>query len=444
MADARALLRAHRAENRIKHPHAAYSDAGKLLCKLCHEAVKSESLWDGHIRGQNHRRKLQELQSRQQAQTDSTPTEDGGSGTNNKRKHDDADEAMSDVGEEPEEALRKKRNRTDMNSPAPISTTSSANGEKDKDKVSPPLLSRRTSGTPVQGVEIAIPSRPATPLAGSNNSNTSTPRITPMGRSPLIGSSDAAAANSTTTTVTQLQKGREGANPALPISTETLAVPLQNGTRPGINNPPSHTNKNITTAAAAGLGVSQTGVSSVDETEWAAFEAEMAAAEEDPQPPQEQPNHHAYAATISAPAMTSAEVEAKSQEEAAERRKRLLDVQTADEREDATRALEAEFEEMEELEGRVRRLKEMREQVRARGSVANLKGAGGVGGGGDIPSVGGKGIGVGVGVGAGSGVGIGKENGGDEAAVAAAVDEDDGEEDDDEDEDEWDGFRFRA
>ena len=58
MADARALLRAHRADNRIKHPHATYSDAGKLLCKLCHETVKSESLWDGHVRGANHRRNL--------------------------------------------------------------------------------------------------------------------------------------------------------------------------------------------------------------------------------------------------------------------------------------------------------------------------------------------------------------------------------------------------
>ncbi|OTA56234.1 hypothetical protein K449DRAFT_163164 [Hypoxylon sp. EC38] len=63
MADARALLRAHRAENRIQHPHAAYSDAGRLICKICHEVVKTEALWESHINGPNHQGRIQVLQA---------------------------------------------------------------------------------------------------------------------------------------------------------------------------------------------------------------------------------------------------------------------------------------------------------------------------------------------------------------------------------------------
>ena len=98
MADARALLRAHRADNRIKQPHATYSDAGKLLCRLCHETVKSESLWDGHIRGANHRRNVAAtVQTRTQPTPGERVNDDEEEGRNttttntNKRKLDDLD-----------------------------------------------------------------------------------------------------------------------------------------------------------------------------------------------------------------------------------------------------------------------------------------------------------------------------------------------------------------
>ncbi|KAI8958744.1 hypothetical protein F5Y11DRAFT_29136 [Daldinia sp. FL1419] len=320
MADARALLRAHRAENRVKHPHAAYSDAGKLLCKLCHEPIKSEALWEGHIRTPHHRKRAQ-AQQNNASQPEVIASTEGGAG---KRKHDDVDEGISDADGDMEEAIRKKRSKPDL------ALSMSNGGDK---RQSPPELSRRTSYTPVHGVEIAIPSRPATPAAGTNSA-TSTPKGAPVGRSPLIGSE-----TSSTPTSTPYN---------LPISTQSLSVP--------------------STTAASAAQQSQPSNGAVDEAEWAAFEAELAAEPE--------PTTQGYSAdaTISAPAMTAAELAAKSQEEENERRKHLIDAQIADEREDATRALEAEFEEMEELEDRVRRLKERREQLR-KGGVANLRNA---------------------------------------------------------------------
>ncbi|KAJ8110726.1 hypothetical protein ONZ43_g5799 [Nemania bipapillata] len=147
MADARALLRAHRAENRIKHPHAAYSDVGKLLCKLCHDVIKTESLWDAHVRGQAHRQKLQALQ-----QQPSPPSQATDESTHKRKRSEDADAAMSDA-DDAIDAIRTKRSRTDTI----VSNTSMSNGiggggEGNKEKMqTPPGLSRRISGTPIQG-----------------------------------------------------------------------------------------------------------------------------------------------------------------------------------------------------------------------------------------------------------------------------------------------------
>lgn len=359
MSDARSLLRAHRAANRIEHPHAVYSDAGKLLCKICRETIKSESLWETHVRGATHKQRAAAIQA-------PAPSIE----TASKRKHDDVDLMDVEVGDSLEEALPKKRNRT----------ASVANGDRETSGT-PPGLTRRTSATPAQGIEISIPSRPATPQIGEV-SQTSTPNMVPLGRSPLIGP----GADSTSTPTPT------SAAAQLPISTESLTVPL------------------LTAMAPAPNGT-------VDETEWAAFEAEVAAADEQPVPV-------SYAdATISAPALTAQQIAAKSQEEENEQKKHLLDTEIADEKEDATRALEDEFDEMEQLESRVRKLKERREELR-KGSIANLRGAAAES---DIDKT--------------VKAALGKEN-----AVASNgnnVDTDDDEED--EDEEDWDdGFRFRG
>ncbi|KAM0815984.1 hypothetical protein AB5N19_01785 [Seiridium cardinale] len=309
MSDARALLRAHRAAHRIEHPHAAYSDAGKLLCKVCREPVKPESLWDSHIRSTGHKQRIAAIQA------PAASIE-----TSNKRKHDDVEAMEVDISDDTEETLPKKRTRT----------ASTANGEKEMSGT-PPGLTRRTSATPAQGVEISIPSRPATPKVGEG-SQTSTPNLQPLGRSPLIGAmSDTSSTPNTSASAIQL-----------PISTEALTSPAATATAPVANG-------------------------AIDENEWAAFEAEVAATDVGTQA--------GYAdAVISAPALTADELAAKSQEEENARKKTIFDTEIADEKEDATRALEDEFDEMEQLESRVRKLKERREELR-KGSIANLRGA---------------------------------------------------------------------
>ncbi|KAK8078788.1 hypothetical protein PG994_002595 [Apiospora phragmitis] len=394
MSDARSLLRAHRAANRIEHPHAAYSDAGKLLCKLCHEAVKSESLWDGHLRSAAHRQKLTALQERQQQEQPQSssrpaaaPTETNTTTTtiNHKRKHgideddidmDDSADGLTGAGGE-DAASRKKKNRTD---------STGTGGERASN--TPPSLTRRTSNAPEKGVGIAIPSRPATPLLDAGSAN-STPRLPSHGRSPLIGSGSEHS-NSTPNT----SHGR--APTSAPDSAAATAT----------------TTNTTTTAPAAGK--------SVDEAEWALFEAEIAdTAEPTPPPPESLPNPRGAAGVISAPALTADQIAAKSQEEENERRKLRFDAEMADEREDATRALEDEFDEMEELEARVRKLKEKREELR-KGSMVNLRAAATTG-----PKTA-KTLAAG-----------GKENGG----IAEDSEEDDEE---DEEEDFDDGFRFRV
>lgn len=400
MADARALLRAHRAENRITHPHAAYSDTGKLVCKLCRETVKSEALWEGHVRSANHSRSLAALQAQQQQQQQNTGTGDEERNpyyNSNKRKHDDVDESMSDTGAEEDgtagaagdsAAGPKKRSRTDTQTP--------------------PHLPRRTSNTPVQGVEIAIPSRPATPhAAGGSNSSTSTPVNLPVG----------AGGTSTPASFTS-----SGSN---------------NHLRPNNNN-----NNNTTTTARAPTsaaqqhqqqqGPSNSGSGTIDESEWAAFEAEMAEADNAAPPTSLLPAYQD--ATISAPALTAEQVAAE-EENQRRSRKTLLDTAIADEREDAAQRLEAEFDEMEELEGRVRRLKARREELlllRRQGQGQGEKRKSREAGDGVFAFVGAGGEGSGN-----------NEDEGEGKREGEGDDEDDDEDDEDEDE-EYDVFRFRA
>ena len=339
MADVRSLLRQQRAARRIEHPHAAYSDGGKLLCTVCHEQIKTESLWEGHIQAEGHRKRLQRLQTVPRVNGQS---EDGGK---QKRKHDDAG-ADEDV--DMDDMARRKRSRPEVDTP----TLVESEGDKElKEQTStPPRLSRRTSQTPSQGIELQIPSRPATP-AHRDGSSVSTP-----GNQQLTSHS-----------TTSLPSRRASA--------------LVNEDRPTSITP------------------------QVDEAEWAAFEADIAATsvpyDED--------------AVISAPAMTAEESAAaiKAEEEAAEKRRAQADVDLEDEKEEATRALEEEFDEMEELEARVKRLKEKREALRKRGGSFGQEAA-------SKPEV------------------VGKEK------LKDAIMEEDEEDDDEEDEDDWDGFRFRT
>ena len=399
MADVRALLRQQRAARRVEHPHASYSDAGKLVCTVCNEQVKTESLWDAHLRGATHRQRLQTIHQ--------TSTKNGSNGyagfvdqrseatgPTNKRKLADSDEDMPDADDTITRRKRTKPDGSPTEHPQPETRTPAKKDDGSK-PITPPLT-RRTSGTPTAGVEMQIPSRPATPgPGGTGTPKATTPRAAPVGRSPLIPDE---------ATASQQDSIR--------------------GTRPNTQPTPATT---TTTAAAPAVPV--------DEDEWAAFEADLVHGPTTQTQTQTNPSHNNKPPTttsddaiisISAPVLSAAELAAKSEEDERARRRALVDIQLEDEKEEATRALENEFEVMEELERRARRLRERREALRVRGN-----GNGDAGGAGSAGSVGGKGGSVDV---------VGKENGG--VDVDVDVDEEDEEEEDDDDD--WDGFRFRA
>ena len=370
MSDARSLLRQQRAARRINHPHAAYSGTGKLLCSLCREQIKSESLWDAHIQGEPHRRRTQQQQVRDNG------GEPAAAVTSQKRKHDDADEMDHDSGEGDDHEPSRKRSR------AQDGTSTTADGRDistrdDKDqrtRTPPPPLSRRSSQTPSQGVELQIPSRPATPRDSNN------------------ASSSSSSASTTTLPSRQLVPGP-------PIPTTTAAQ------QPEKKNPEGET--------------SSKQQQQVDEDEWAAFEADIAAAT----------FITAYDdATISAPAMTAEESARRKaegeQDDDPRQRTSKPEADLADEREDAARALEDEMDEMRGLEAKVLRLKERRDALRQRAASHGQEGSG-------------------EGAKAAAVAELGKENAA-ASSVAVVEEEDEAESDDDDDEDDWDGFRFRS
>lgn len=404
MADVRSLLRQQRAARRIVHPHAAYSEAGKLLCTVCHEQIKAESLWDGHIRSPAHVQHVQKLQA-------SRPAADQHSASN-KRKHDE-DGDMGDLATAETEAdgLRKKRSRRDVQGVEPEPEHGIATDEKvgaedgaaDKTttptRIKPPTppFPRRTSGTPSQGVEIQIPSRPATPVAvrtdfTGHNGSTAAPN-----RSPLRHQKEPA-------TVASFVSAADRATFISAPSVESATLPPA-----GVD------------AAASGARGDRP-AQDIDEDEWAAFEADLLHSNTNGAPartgivaPED--------AVISAPAMTADELAAKSAEEERERRRATADVELDNEKEDATRALEEEFEDMEELEARVRRLKERREALRHR--QPSPPGTAAVG------SEDKRSVGAGV---------VNSIEGPEDAEESGDEDEDE----DDEDADDWAGFRFKG
>lgn len=248
MTDVRSLLKNERAARRIQHKYASYTPTGTLLCIVCHLQLKSESLWEGHLRSAGHIMRFQKLQNKEQEQIPEpvAATE----GNKKKRK----------ASEDGEETIRKR--------------TKPANGlpEDFFDPGAEPELEVQPAN------EIQIPSRPATPAKA------------------------------------------------------TPTPPQQN-------------------------------VPQVNEHEWAAFEADIAAAE----------IPAAEDAIISAPAMSAAQLAAQSMEETKTQRKERQEAELEGDKEDAARKMEDELDEMQGLEQRVRKMREKREALRAKESMVELK-----------------------------------------------------------------------
>ncbi len=100
MTDVRALLAAERQSRRISHPYLTYTKSGQVLCNVCQLNVKSETLWEGHLRSANHKRNAQAVQETSTKRL--------------KRKLDDveeAEEAGAQAGAEVSRDLKKPKSR---------------------------------------------------------------------------------------------------------------------------------------------------------------------------------------------------------------------------------------------------------------------------------------------------------------------------------------------
>ncbi|OQV02682.1 hypothetical protein CLAIMM_07833 [Cladophialophora immunda] len=108
MADVRALLAAERQARRISHPHLTYTKSGVLICTVCNLNIKSEALWEGHLKSANHRRNAA------QAAAQENPSANVGAtaGKGVKRKIEDVDdEALRERDEAEADARKKPKSR---------------------------------------------------------------------------------------------------------------------------------------------------------------------------------------------------------------------------------------------------------------------------------------------------------------------------------------------
>ncbi|EGR44638.1 uncharacterized protein TRIREDRAFT_5847 [Trichoderma reesei QM6a] len=357
MADVRALLRQQRAARRITHPYAAYSDTGKLLCTLCRDQIRAESHWDAHLASDKHRKRLSTISA--------PPPPDVNGGDDDDDDYCVTDEVNEQAGMEDLNDIEGRHQRADT----PSSTH--------KRKLDHAAAASKDEHRPQEATGT---------LAG---------RPSP----------DALAVNNARRLATLWQFGSgDGGGKVYDEAGNLSSLPP--GQQPG-NSGPQQPQTHPPQPPAASTSQNQ---QQIDEDEWAAFEADIAA----------ETAPYDADAVISRPAMTAEEAAAAKEAAAAaaaaeqealenpESRKTKADADIEDEREEATRALEEEFEEMQELEARVQRLKEKREALmRKRGETNALT----------TPAMNG--------------------------AEAENSDEDD-EDDDEEEEDDWDGFRFRT
>jgi zinc finger protein 830 len=134
MADVRSLLKSERNARRIQHQHASYTATGTLFCTLCHLQLKSETLWDRHVKSPGHI-----LQARKLHEGNGKIGEvSNGDGNKKKRKADSDEEDAGTIH---------KRSKAAKGLPVGLFDP----GTKEAPEISIPPT------------EIQIPSRPATP-----------------------------------------------------------------------------------------------------------------------------------------------------------------------------------------------------------------------------------------------------------------------------------------
>jgi len=279
MADVRALLAAERQARRITHPHLSYTKSGILLCNVCNLNVKSETLWEGHLRSANHRKNA--LASQEPTMK---PL---------KRKHEDDDVPQDDRYDADKDGRKKPKSRS-------VTMTSMASEELRE-------VEGRSLPTAAQ-VQAQIDQAAQPPPAA-----------------------------------------------ALPKASTEPDLPARS------QSPPQSNDAHPQARAQA--------QPEVNEDEWAAFEREVAPLTT-ATTTQQAPNYEG--ATITAAPITAAQLAQQADEE----KRRRLDTEADDEKEDEGRRLEEEFDVMEEMEERVRKLREKREALRLAALGGTKEGAG--------------------------------------------------------------------
>lgn len=168
MADVRSLLRTEQASRRISHPNLSYTKSGLLNCLVCNLIIKSESLWEGHLRSANHKKNVQRAQNGELQDINGTASK--------KRK-------MSDEAED----VRKKRKSTGIEQEDVRPSTTQA-AEEELEPSADNAHEDVAAGPPVPGDETAssIPEPPPT--------ETSVPTLPPpSGPPPQIDEEEWAA-----------------------------------------------------------------------------------------------------------------------------------------------------------------------------------------------------------------------------------------------------------
>ncbi len=128
-----------------------------------------------------------------------------------------------------------------------------------------------------------------------------------------------------------------------------------------------------TAALDPAIRIDSTELDPIDEDEWAAFERDLATITQAPKPSSRTQEDKYALATISAPAVSAAELAQRQKqtkrsqsepESTAKVKRRDYEAEAQEEREEEEARMTEEFAVMEEMEEKVRRLREMREKLR--------------------------------------------------------------------------------
>ena len=323
----RNLLRAELASStrRINHPYASYRLNKILTCTICNLVIRSESLWEGHLRSANHRKNLhqQTLALAEASGEDGTGKIEAGT----KRK---AEQVESDDGED---GLERQDLRT--------------SGKKRKAH---------------EEVDEGDDTRKKT------KSDRTVPRTLSFSE-PLPGFVPASTGKKQTPTTKATEQTTESSN-APPPSTEHVSperVDQTNALQPTPQDPPPNP---------------------IDESEWAAFEREiqpLAAPPHFPPTTTSSATITITAAPVSASDLALRATAAAADKESTRSRARDREAVAEAEREDEAARVADEWEVQDEMERKVRRWRERREALRRGGEGGDVDGDGdGYGGGGGV------------------------------------------------------------